>query len=482
MTDQAARGQVQLAGGRTALALLRDVLAGAVNQFPDALRSAAFPADADVFRKTYPEALPRFEAARVASGAGGDIARHLALALRPFVRWQQAETDCALHEALQQTADAFPLESCQLPGQAGWRPSFVYRGERWDAERLTELGALLANRGIITAAASEALDWLSVHALNGGVLALPGRRIAMLGAGAEMAPTRHWLEAGADVLWLDTAPPPQDWLTSKELAGRLFWPGTGVDLLTQPREVLATLIAFADGTPLDVGLYAYAPGQARELRLTGVMNALVDALPADLLSSVTMLVSPTTPTAMSAADRAAMSARRSARPVWEAGADLTRLLGRGGGCAVDDEAAATRTVVSIQGGSYQAAQYLGKIATAQTWATHGQLGVDSPQRLRVSANTAAITRTRSLDHPVFAAAFGGAAAFGIETLVPRQSRCLNGLLALHDWLHPELPVPGAIRVHGGIHTLPYPLGSALRVAAAIGFARSPRLLRGLVRG
>ena len=43
------------------------------------------------------------------------------------------------------------------------------------------------------------------------------------------------------------------------------------------------------------------------------------------------------------------------------------------------------------------------------------------------------------------------------------------------------PVPGAIRVHGGIHTLPYPLESALRVAATLGFMRSPRLLGGLFR-
>jgi len=116
----------------------------------------------------------------------------------------------------------------------------------------------------------------------------------------------------------------------------------------------------------------------------------------------------------------------------------------------------------------------------ECWATHGQVSSDNPRPLRISANTAAITRTRSLSHPVFTAAFGGAAALGVETLVPRQSRRLNGLLAVHDWLHPTLPTPGYVRVHGGIHTLPYPLGSALKVAAAIGFARSPRLLRGLI--
>jgi hypothetical protein len=156
------------------------------------------------------------------------------------------------------------------------------------------------------------------------------------------------------------------------------------------------------------------------------------------------------------------------------------LFGRGGGCAESGTGSATRTVVAIQGGSYQAAQYLGKVMVAECWAS--QLQEAGGPSVRVSANTAAITRTRSLNHPVFAAAFGGAAAFGVETFAPRLSRRLNGLLAAQDWLNPRMPVPGAVRVHGGIHTLPYPLDPPLRVAAAIGFARSPRLLRGLIGG
>jgi hypothetical protein len=147
---------------------------------------------------------------------------------------------------------------------------------------------------------------------------------------------------------------------------------------------------------------------------------------------------------------------------------------------VSGSGSATRTVVAIQGGSYQAAQYLGKVMVAESWASQPE--DERIQPVRVSANTAAITRTRSLSHPVFAAAFGGAAAFGVETFAPRLSRRLNGLLAAQDWLNPRLPVPGAVRVHGGIHTLPYPLDPPLRVAAAIGFARSPRLLRGLIGG
>ncbi len=296
-----------------------------------------------------------------------------------------------------------------------------------------------------------------------------------------MAPTRFWLEAGADVLWLDVQPPPQEWFTNESLSGRLFWPEDNVDLLTQPQAVLATLKEFAAGEPLDLCLYAYAPGQAREVRLTACMNALVDALPAAQVASVTMLVSPTTPTGLSSQDLQAMQDRRGRRPMWEALCAKLGLLGRGGGSLVSGQAAVTRTVVAIQGASYQAAQYLGKVLMAETWATSGQLNQPESVPLRVSANTAAITRTRSLAHPVFTAAFGGAAAMAVESMTPRQSRRLNGLLAVRDWLHPDKPVPGEIRVHGGIHTLPYPLGSALRIAAVIGFARAPRLLRGLIR-
>jgi hypothetical protein len=119
--------------------------------------------------------------------------------------------------------------------------------------------------------------------------------------------------------------------------------------------------------------------------------------------------------------------------------------------------------------------------TAEAWTTHGQFLQNASTGLRVSANTAPITQTRSVTHPIFDAAFGGAKALGVETLTPLQSQTLNGLLAIHDWIHPNLPVPAALRVHGGIHTLPYPMNTALRVAAAIGFARRPSLLVRLLR-
>lgn len=474
-------GRVLLAEQRAASAVLHEILADAITTFPAALGAVELPADPKAFRKTYPEVLPRFEAARLASPEHAGIAGHAVKTLQQHLVWQDKRGIRPLRDALAEPATPLPLKVHNFGGEPGWQPSLVYRGARWAAEQLPELGARLVDRGMVTPGAEESLAWVSEHVLEAGILRLNGRKIAVLGGGAEMAPTRFWLEAGADVLWLDVEAPPTPWRDAPGMAGRLFWPNGNADLLTQPREVLATLIAFADGAPLDLGLYAYAPGQARELLLTGTMNALVNTLPANLLASVTMLVSPTTPAALFPEDRVAMDVRLDRRPAWEAALARLGLLGRGGGSVTVGGAAATRTVVAIQGASYQAAQYLGKILVAESWATHGAPGSANPSPLRVSANTAAITRTRSLNHPVFAAAFGGAGAFGVETLTPRQSRRLNGLLSLRDWLHPDLPMPGSVRVHGGIHTLPYPLEPALRVAAAIGFARSPRLLRGLLQ-
>ncbi len=468
--------EVALAEGHSASTILFQLLSDAVHQFPGTLSAANFPSTPSAFKKIYSRAIPEFEAARQASPQRYDIARHILKNLQTLVVFDPG----TLHQALQHTLPPLALKQHRFTGKPGWAPNLVYRGERWSGDRLSELGQLLASRHVITPEASQALAWVQDRLDARGELSLSRRKIAVLGAGAEMAPTRLWLECGADVLWLDTRPPPHEWFkppACNTLAGQLTWVDGNINLLTQPQQILASLAAFADGHPVDVGLYAYAPGKARELLLTSTMNAVVDALPANLIASITLLVSPTTPAALTRDDLDCVQQRLRTRPGWETLLARCGILGRGPGHVSVNGSHTTRTVVNIQGASYQAAQYLGKVLAADCWTHAGANSRAVP--LRVSANTAAITRTRSLAHPVFTAAFGGAAAFGVETMVPRQSRRLNGLLALHDWLNPSPPRPGAIRVHGGIHTLPYPLTPALRIAAAIGFARSPRLLRGL---
>jgi hypothetical protein len=493
-----ATGQVVLAGGKNASALLHEVLVDVLAAFPETFANVEIPSDVNRFRKNYAGFLPSFEAARVVSSERTNIARRMSDGMQKSVEWQTEAGGQALVESLQEvvhvpiTVRPLKQHDFTTSNTSGWCAGVSYQGEQWGrsdrsrhdiptANTLANLGARLAETGMASQQVSEALSWLEEEVLESGLLNLPDRKIAVIGAGAEMAPTRLWLEAGADVLWLDTQPPPSSWWELPNLSGRLFWPAEGVDLLSNPHAVLATLIEFAAGEPLDLGLYAYAPGQAREIRLTAAMNAIVNALPQSLIRSVTMLVSPTTPVEVSASELAFSKNRLATRPMWERSLEALGLLGSGSATVAHDKSAVVRSVVPTQGVSYQAAQYLGKIMMAECWSGYGQLGVEYPEPLRVSANTAAITRTHSLSHPVFNAAFGGAAAFGVETLAPQQSRRINGLLAVRDWLYPELPNPGQIRVHGGIHTLPYPLEPALRIAALIGFARSPKLLLGLMR-
>jgi hypothetical protein len=466
-------GSIKIADEKSASALLYDVLGDTIAAFPEELGESDLPPTPGSFRKAYPDWLPQFEALRLASPSRGAIARYATSAVSAQLEWVDASGSMPLGNALMEPTSPLSLSVCGPSEEPGWPADFVYRGERWPAERLIDFAGELAGRSVITPAAERSLTWVDENLLEGGMLRLSGRKIVVLGGGAEMASTRLFLEAGADVLWIDIVPPPSDWSSGNRTAGTLHWPTEGADLLTQPKEILATIIAFANGSPVDVCLYAYAPGQAREIRLTGAMNAMVDALPAELVSTITMLVSPTTPTALEAEDIAMIDNRRENSPFWESMLSSLRILGKEGCCINRAGTATTRTVVSIQGTSYQAAQYLGKVLKAECWANESLF--------RVSANTAAITRTRSIEHPVFAAAFGGAAAFGVETFTPRLSRRVNGLLAISDWLQPERPVQGRVRVHGGIHTLPYPLESALVVAAGLGFIQSPRLLKGLFK-
>lgn len=468
MVDQRKQSTgVQIAEGRSASEVLFSTLERALTRFPDTFSEKSRPGSLQSFKKNYTQVLPHFELARITSPYRHEIAQCLADTLNEQLCFNTEGNSLPLAETLTSPASPLPLATLASTGTAGWKPQFPGQEGRPFLEVVKEL----EEQTVLNTSAARALGWISDQ-LTTGLLSLKGHKVAVLGANAEMAPTRLFLEAGADVLWVDINPPPKSIQDLPTRAGQLTWIEGGADLLTQPQEILATIKTFAGSDPTHVCLYAYAPGQARELRLTGVMNAIVNALPRELIASITLLLSPTTATPLNAADLASMQRRRSTRPTWEALLDSVGILGRGGGCVSQGEIAASGTLVGIQGASYQAAQYLAKLMTAEAWAHAG---------LRISATTAAITKTRSLSHPVFDAAFGGARAMQVETFTPEQSQCMNGLLAVHDWLHPSLPIPAELRIHGGIHTLPYPLNTALRTAAAIGFARSPGLLFRLFR-
>ncbi len=481
---------VDLAPGGSAGALLHGVLRDAVQAFPEALTPAELPEDGSAFRSDYADVLALFEAARVASGERVAIARRLHASARESLVGSSDERAIPLAEFVRTPSEPLALTTVDTSGSGGWDPAVPVDGAEQRGQALRDQLARWREKRTVSPSAPEALGWLlDVAEREGGELDLRGRRVAILGAGAELAPTLHLLEAGAEVLWLDLADPPAELAKDSRLSGRLHFAAGGLDLLARPAVARATIERFAESGAVDVGLYAYAPGRGREWRLAATMNAIVEALPRDAVRTVSMLVSPTSPAARTASEDADEEARFQERAAWRRALTSSGALGSGGGALRVGDAGANRAIVPIQGLSYQAAQYLEKWITAEVWATDA-----AP--LHVSANVAGITRTRSLQHPIFAAAFVGAGAFGVETYAPETTRPLMGLLSVRDWLdptsggHPRRSVASEaeraaalteVRVHGGLYGMPEALEPALRIAALIGFAKRPTLLAGLLR-
>jgi hypothetical protein len=478
--------------GLTASAMLHGLLMAARSRFNDAFRAIVFPRDSHAFKRSYPEALVAFELLRQASPQRSEIARFLVEKSHRWILLRSGGVERPLADSLWELPPPPKLEATPLRGRGRWAPAVPFDGRTFAARDLGALGERLVARDLATPPVADALAWISSNALDGqGRLDLSGRRFAVMGAAAEIAPTSLLLAAGADVLWLDVTPPPEKWLADDAFSGRITR-GAGLgDLLAQPRETAAAIVEFASAGLVDCGLFAYAGGAGREWRLGSTMNAIVDAVGPERVRSVALYVSPTHPATLSKAELEMAARRNLGLPGWQRGLDALGLLGKPG-LAGSGELRVQRSIAEIQGASYQAAQYLEKLLAMERWAAYGIAGEGGAAAL--SANVAGITRTRSLGHPIFAAAYLGASAFGVETFAPETTRPLNALLMLHDLLNPKAAGASGVdreralqrlfaqRVHGGIYGLPFELQPLLIAAAAIGFVKKPALLGGFFGG
>ncbi len=483
------------------------MLQRAAQQFPEALDRARFPESPQAFKHQYATILPAFEAARIAHPARVEIARFVCLEAERGLRFvsEQGDTDFASLLA-QSDAEPLPLSHVTLSGPGRLVPEVRYRGRRYVGADVLSLVHTLRAKQLMTDAAAQGFARLFARiGTEGGALSLRGQRFVIFGAGAELSPVELLLEAGADVLWIDLREPATERLLERKLAGKLSFARGGANLLAEPARILSTLRAYAQDGAVHIGCYAYAGGASQEWRLTTTMNALVRALPSSAVASVTMLVSPTTPSQVSAEDvltsrERLQDANRWKRALQRAG-QLTPSLEVSGNVLI------ARAIVRAQGVSYQAAQLVGKIYAAEASSVYGNTlsggsdgGSDGisegnghqlrPAPLTVSANVAPITATRSLSHPVFQAAFLGASLFDVEISQPETTRVLAGLLAIHDVIDPG--APGAAQhpyasanerargvlsqqIHGGIYSNPFSLDAAISVAAVRGLTMRPKL-------
>ena len=476
--DASSSGEVVLAEGSSASTLLHRILGAAVDAHPQVFEGVDIGESVAIFKNQYAEILPQFEAARADSKQRLEIAGTLLDAAASCIVWHADADEVPLREHLAAPAEALKVETKEFSGTGTLRPTIECSGTALVSDELVSYAEALVNRGSASTSVADAVAWV-VHQAGGAGLDLRGRRVALLGAAAELAPARLWLQGGADVLWIDVAPPPVELVDSHELAGSIQWAPEGGDLLARPGAVRATIEQFAAGERIDLGLYAYAPGKTREWRLAAAMNAIVDALPPETVGSIATLVSASTCGVLTDEELSAEQRRREERPRWQAAFDAVGLLGKGPGHAGHGATCTNRGIVPIQGSSYQAAQYLGKLLATEVWAS----GEQPPT---ISANTAGISRTASMNHPVFNVAFAGAAALGVETFEPATTASLNGLLTLRDLLDPAAAnvAPGAVtstRVHGGVYEMPYPMEPTLRAATLVGVAKDPRRLAAILR-
>jgi hypothetical protein len=465
---------VVLPAGHSGSSLFHSVLSGVAARFPEAFARAELPPDAVEFKREYGAALARFEAARVRSPERVAIAREIVRAAEDAIQYGKVP----LREALQKPAPA-PVLQRSLPAGGVLEIEIPFEGRPHRGRAAFDVLEKLRAAHQLSERAHDALRWI----LAQEQLDLRGERFVMLGAGAELAPTELLLRAGAEVLWIDVSEPPRSFEEGD------LWRVSGIgNLLEQPREIAAAIRAFAQEGPVHVGMFAYAPGASKEWRLGAAMNAIVGSLEPGLVRSVSLLISPTAPAVLSAETRVAAGLRKLHSPSWQ------RVLARSGltvepGWLRMEDTYVSLSTVSLQGLSYQAAQYIAKICAAETFAVYGP-NLDAPQPVAVSANVAGVTRTRSLSHPLFSAAFLGASQFGVRIFEPATTRALSGLLMLHDLLNPNAPAAlaeGAAdkadallsqQIHGGVFGLPWALEGVIRVAAVVGLANQPTLLFG----
>ena len=375
-------------------------------------------------------------------------------------------------------------------GPPGDGLSLPYRGGQLRGDALARRLDAWVDDGVIEPSCADAIRTVAAHP---EWLRLPGRTIAMLGAGTEVGPLAPLLGWGARVIAVDL-PRPAIWErildTARRSAGTLLVPvaahqagprgaGGGSEALAQRAGLdlasdipdVADWLGAMDG-PLVLGNYVYADGAAN-VRLSAAVNALTVRLQAGRGdTALAFLATPTDvfavpPEAVAQSARAYAARSRAAKVAGRPLRTLSggRLLRRAYLPGVDP--GINDSLVRQQGPNYALAKRVHR------W--RATLARDAGTT--VSLNVAPPTRTRSvLKNRVLAAAYAGAHRFGVEVFEPATCRVLMAALLVHDLhtgggpahAHPWQDEAHAA-AHGGLWRIAYAPRSVLAFAAALGY-------------
>ncbi|HYX37543.1 MAG TPA: hypothetical protein VE954_30950 [Oligoflexus sp.] len=472
---------VSLPAGQTGSTFFRNIMNDAVAAYPEEFKNFKLPGET-AFKKTFGEAVVQFESYRVASRKRSEIALSMVQRTHEQLQFNDGQFQGLFQDFMTQSGDPVKIETKTFSGKAGLVPSVPFRGITYSGPSLKYLGQKLLSENKMTKRAATALAWIADFAgSNDGKIDLTGQKFVIMGASAELAPTRLLLAAGASVFWVDIKSPDSLLNEAHKYSGSLSYCSDANNILLQPNRIRASIEAFSNGDPVHIGMFAYAAGASQEWRLAATMNAIIQSLPPSCVASVAMLISPTSAAVVQPEDVSNAHTLKQKLPLWQT---LLKSMGqlKQSGSVDGNGIPVARAIVPLQGVSYQAAQYISKILAAEVFATQGIDLKGPPQPLRVSANVAGITKTRSLNHPVFQAAFVGAPTFGVEIFEVPTTQALGTLLILHDLLDPEEDPRGDIsslftrQVHGGIYSRAFALDPMIRIATLLGMAKRPKLL------
>jgi hypothetical protein len=491
---------------RSTTATGRAIFADSVREIDPAL--AARIEQTKDWRKGYIEPLREIViAASQTPDAAIQISRAgLESAHRRFV-YAQSHGDSPLDSAM--NAAAPTIESVSVTGRASREEtlSITYRGQRIFGSDLRRQIDKWVQDGIAEPSFGAALHLLMD---NPDWLDLSGTDIAVLGAGAEMAPTRSLLRWGARVHALDL-PRPEIWQRLIDIArntsGSIRIPisqgasgampfvtggtvhteddqvvaaASGVDLLEQPGAIAQWLNEIEN--PFVLGNYTYADGPTH-----ATLSMSVDAIFRKLNSqrkdiTLAFLATPTD------VFMVPMSCVDESRKRWDtrgiSGFFQTPLRAfgqfepnypRSYQTKSGIEVGLNDSLVPQQGPNYLLAKRI------QRWRALAARADGVP----VSLNLAPATRTQSvIKNRALAAAYAGAGRFGVEVFEPATSTALMAALLVHDLRNPlsvanpstaldnpmDLFVVGAN--HGGLWRTAYAPRSVLGVAAILGMFES----------
>lgn len=382
-----------------------------------------------------------------------------------------------------------------------------YRGRRLFGDDLRRQVDSWVADGVAEPGFAEALhllldnpDWMDLHDID----------IAVLGAGAELGPTRSLLRWGARVHAVDL-PRPEMWSRlidiTRSTAGSLRIPvaldadgnppfvvggvvhpeddaivasRAGADLLRQTPELLTWLREIEQ--PFVLGTYAYADGAAHVL-----LSMASDAIATELLRvrddiTLAYLATPTDVFMVPIAAVEESRRRWDARGLSGLLQSPLRLLRQFEPNYAETFVATDGTEFGIndslvpqQGPNYALAKRL------QRW----RALVARADGVPVSLNLAPATRTHSVvKNRALAAAYAGAGRFGVEVFDPATSTTLMAALLVHDLRNPAAAANPATALanpmdlfaqaanHGGLWRAAYAPRSVLGVAAILGMFES----------